>query len=62
MFLQTYADIYQANGTINPGELRITSYAGGPFDRSDQDRWDMVGRLWQNVTSKVRLLSTVSSP
>ena len=62
MFLQTYADIYQANGTINPGELRVTSYAGGPFDRSDQERWDMMGRLWENVTSKVRPLRLYAVP
>ena len=50
---QVYADIYQANGTINPGELRITSYAGGPFDRSAQERWDMMGRIWQPLSSQV---------
>ena len=46
------ADIYQANGTINPGELNIKTYAGGPHDRSAQERWDMMGRIWQPYISQ----------
>ena len=36
-------------------------YEGGPFDRSDQDRWDMFGRILEPLASQVSEVVHVGS-